>query len=632
MIPTNQYWLNNTQKSDPLANGLLWYYKFNNNGLKTFGSQDAVGYNITYDTDAEGTRANLNGSDRFYIESNSDFDLGSYDFTINFDFTPSNVTSRQFFLGNSNTIGSDYSITFVAEITAAGKILVTFLTASLTYIELTSTTTLSVGQKYIVCVTRETNTFKLYVNNLNEDTKLSGLALNSSNYKMAVGGLGEYIGIDPINLKFSAFRGWNRCLTSGELASLYNGGIGNKFNCVSSPLSSDLLQTQLIDTRATAYATFQSHNQKIVHNANGLFCTSLHSTSNPVTYTDQLWQLRQSTDNGRTWAILYSDRTYDQCPIIETDSNNNIYIATINSTATQTIFLKFDSSDYTTPSVTTNVNITLSSKMTMHIDEANNRLYYFISRGNLISLDLSLNVIINNLQILQTGATANCMYPSITIDNSGVLYFAWTTQKILGPILYYDIHWAKSSDGGSSWTKADGTSLTLPIVSDDGGPADMINTVGEIGTGIWLSSWSYVNERLHAVYWISGSKLKYVRINPSTGSIEYSNDIITVGTPPLGTAFFRNTTGTFANPTDLYIVAYDQSETMLTSFVSTDNGQTWTKYADRYKILKEYVYAAGGYREQVGNYCYGTFTTLNARSISYHENDGAYLTFFKLSI
>jgi len=77
-----------------------------------------------------------------------------------------------------------------------------------------------------------------------------------------------------------------------------------------------------IDTNCTYYATFQSHNQKVVQNANGIFMTYL------LDYTDVApwpgtWRLVRSTDGGTTFQVVYtSPLVGSKTACIETDEDN----------------------------------------------------------------------------------------------------------------------------------------------------------------------------------------------------------------------------------------------------------------------------------------------------------------------
>src|SRR5690348_16251826 len=56
------------------------------------------------------------------------------------------------------------------------------------------------------------------------------------------------------------------------------------------------IELTLIDDHAIGYGTFQSHNQKVVSNANGIFMTHLRQANKE--YTAQTWRLSRSGDGG----------------------------------------------------------------------------------------------------------------------------------------------------------------------------------------------------------------------------------------------------------------------------------------------------------------------------------------------
>lgn len=628
MIPNNQFWLNNGGALNPLNDGLLWYYKFNQNTLKSKGKQDGIGVNLTYLPDTTGYKGVFTGNSRMYIDDSSDFDLVSNPFTIEIDVEFTTINERRAIFGQNNTSGSDTTISISTEIQADNKIAVYFFYSNTLYFALTSVNTCSLGVKYIILIKRSGDDFILKINDVVEDTHTQAVAVNISFWKMAVGNTGEFVD-SSFGLKgyVSLFRGWNRWTTDAEDTELYNGGLGLKFNSIDT-VSTDLLQTQLINGNPVAYSTFQSTSQRTVVNDNGIFVIYTHSTTQPVAYHDQTWFLQRSTDNGRTFQTVYTGTAYDQNPILETDSLGNLYVANITSD-TSVQFLKFLYTDYTTPATTVNVTIPYSSKHCSGIDVANNRYYYFGSNLYSVIMDLDLAIIQGYTEIATGGVGGIPMYPSLTIDPEGNLYLAWVNT--IG-VSYNSINWCKSTDFGLNWTKADGTALVTPFVSDPSGPTDQITLVGENNIGTWLGSWAYVNGKLHAAFWYLGNAMKYVRINPATGAKEVPTNIVPFGINNADGAFFRDSSGTIGAPTPLYYYTSDGSSELVQCFKSVDNGATWTSYADRYAIIKGRLYSMCGYREQVDGMAYGVFTVATVRAITYTENDSGYTYFTKITL
>lgn len=69
------------------------------------------------------------------------------------------------------------------------------------------------------------------------------------------------------------------------------------------------IEMRCVDDEATCYGTFQSHNQKVLWTAQGLFMTHLRSRNQE--YTAQQWRLSHSEDGGATWHdYAQSQRTF----------------------------------------------------------------------------------------------------------------------------------------------------------------------------------------------------------------------------------------------------------------------------------------------------------------------------------
>ena len=62
------------------------------------------------------------------------------------------------------------------------------------------------------------------------------------------------------------------------------------------------VELSCVDDEAVGYATFQSHNQKVISNGHGIFIT--HIRTRNQAYTAQTWRLSRSTDGGRTFSFF----------------------------------------------------------------------------------------------------------------------------------------------------------------------------------------------------------------------------------------------------------------------------------------------------------------------------------------
>ena len=77
------------------------------------------------------------------------------------------------------------------------------------------------------------------------------------------------------------------------------------------------IELTLVDGHAIAFGTFQSHNQKIVSNDNGIFMTHVRQANKE--YTAQTWRLSRSTDGGKSFATVYEAINACSSPALETD-------------------------------------------------------------------------------------------------------------------------------------------------------------------------------------------------------------------------------------------------------------------------------------------------------------------------
>jgi hypothetical protein len=84
------------------------------------------------------------------------------------------------------------------------------------------------------------------------------------------------------------------------------------------------IEVVCVDEKATGYGTFQSHNQKVLSNARGIFMTHIRSRNEP--YTAQQWRLSRSSDGGRTFQTIYEATHATNPAVIETDDQANLYL------------------------------------------------------------------------------------------------------------------------------------------------------------------------------------------------------------------------------------------------------------------------------------------------------------------
>jgi hypothetical protein len=240
----------------------------------------------------------------------------------------------------------------------------------------------------------------------------------------------------------------------------------------------------LLDPKATQYATFQSHNQKLLQNGRGIFLSYLHSRNED--FTAQEWRLLRSVDFGEHFETVFEATSATNPPIIETDSHDNLYLARADFNDGNAYLYRFPAgASFETPQVSP-IPGAAAGKYCMFLDEPRGQLYFWAHNGvfAVVGLDGTLRHCAN---LFTRGQDAYLQYPHLFLDRDGVLHAAWTTSKD-GIYLYWDIHYMRSRDGGQSWERMDGQPLTPPIPADQAGPTDRISLDDEFEVHTWLSS------------------------------------------------------------------------------------------------------------------------------------------------
>jgi hypothetical protein len=382
-----------------------------------------------------------------------------------------------------------------------------------------------------------------------------------------------------------------------------------------------------ISTSSPLYGTFQSHNQKVVSNAYGIFMTYLDTEyvgAYGVNWGNlHLWKLLRSTDGGKTFSTVYTAKNYTKSPAIETDASGNIYVFAGDYSPAGTadlFFYKFLSSKNFQSPLVTQIPGAAAGKFSTFYDSTRNQLYYFNFNGggpDFYVFDTN-GKLLRSTQLVQNGPNGLLQYPLLSMNN-GQLFAAWTTSAppTYNPYLYWDIHFMVSNDGGVTWVKGNGTQLKTPVVADETGPTDRVSLSDEFDVHTWLSSMIYHNGALHFMY---EAQFNYPNWREHYVRYDLNKKAFDLNTYPVwkGEKFsIHNLDGFFAtNPSDatslLYAVSTDQfitSKNRITVLASDDNGQTWFDYA----VSKPFIqpYAIGGSRLAVsGGYITGSLTNL----------------------
>ena len=409
------------------------------------------------------------------------------------------------------------------------------------------------------------------------------------------------------------------------------------------------IEVTLVDPNAIAYAVFQAHNQKVVHNRHGIFITYIKKSN--ATYTAQHWRLAQSTDGGATFKIVYESTDPTNPPVLETDAEGNIYLACPNFENNNAYLYFFRAGRYNEAPRITTIPGGAAGKFAMMLDAPRQQLYHFAHNESFHVLALDGTVRIQH-RLFCEGKNGQIQYPSLALDADGTLYAAWTTQKH-GVYLYRSIHWMLSRDAGATWEKADGTKLTLPIIADDTGPADRITLDDEFDVHTWLSSFLSHGGKLHFVYWAQADRLshgkdmksgprageplrqRYVRLDPASGKIEVDIPWIFAGRVFANVSDGSLLASRLADPSaPLYLVSAIEDRSRLACLVSKDNRATWRDFALGATTYPTLTYCVGGARELTPDGCIiGTFAGISADAIEktyYGDNTGS-IYFYKIN-
>jgi hypothetical protein len=362
----------------------------------------------------------------------------------------------------------------------------------------------------------------------------------------------------------------------------------------------------------TNYATFQSHNQKVVENDYGIFLTYITS------FPSSAWHLVRSTDGGATFHTVYENMHVTNAPAMETDEAGNIYLIHSQNHdlfGSPALFYRFDAASGFGLAATSQIPGGSSGKFTTFFDRLRDQIYLFTfwdyPTHNFFALSRSGSVLYS-YALTSPGPNARIQYPHLRMDGYD-LYAAWTNQGIYSSSPdYRSIHFMRSGDGGHNWHTVGGSSLRLPVVADDTGPATMISLYDEIYVNTWLSSFHVDAAGIHFMYYAYPpvDREHYVRFSKSTGTC----DINLFPDWEAGDVSIASLDGFFASRPDgvLFAAAHDR-ENRIAIFLSDDGGRTWLDYAVSDPVEETYFpYSIGGCRRvtQSGRIM-GTFTKQN---------------------
>jgi hypothetical protein len=389
------------------------------------------------------------------------------------------------------------------------------------------------------------------------------------------------------------------------------------------------IELTLVDDHAVAFGTFQSHNQKVVSNENGIFMTHIRQANKE--YTAQTWRLSRSADGGKSFATVYEATNATSSPALEAGENGTIYAARPDFVDGHAYLYRFDSPDYRTPTIT-RIPGGSGGKYCLALDARRRLLYYLPNNHEFRVVDFD-GEIRQSMTLFQTGPHAKIEYPHLALAADGTLFVAWTTSAP-NRYLYWDIHAMRSPDGGATWQTLAGAALKPPIVADDTGPADRISADDEFEVHSWLSAFLAKDRKLHFVYWAKNTpqRQRYLRYDTATGQREIDREPLLAG-------------WSVAEPNDsaalvaerraargaLYCISTVNDRKRLACVVSADNGASWRDFALGADVFRHRVYSIGAARETARDgWIIGTFTDVDPKAELYTEADSGKVYFFRI--
>jgi hypothetical protein len=371
------------------------------------------------------------------------------------------------------------------------------------------------------------------------------------------------------------------------------------------------IRLTLVDEPVIHYATFQSHNQKVVEGGGLIFMSHLRTRNEE--YTDQSWRLSVSRDGGVSFTVLHEESSATNPPVLECDSLGNLYLFRVDFLSGDAFLDRWQASQiqpWLTRSadarqappepapdrITTRIPGGAAGKYAAAIDVPRAQLYFFSHNNSFHRLRLD-GSLIDSRNLIAPGPHAILQYPHLSLSPKGHLHLAWTTQKH-AQYLYWDIHHAFSEDGGQTfhgWLPDGGSQqLQLPIVADETGASLRITRDDEFESHTWLACGLATEDHWHALYLAQTTppRQHYLRYDLRTGQRQIDRYPEVAGQ----SISLRGLDGFFtADPKDpgkLFVLGNDGGH--LACLVSHDAGQTWHDHARSDQAFG--LYSIGGAR------------------------------------
>jgi hypothetical protein len=367
------------------------------------------------------------------------------------------------------------------------------------------------------------------------------------------------------------------------------------------------IRVTMVDEPVIHYATFQSHNQKVVDRGGMIFMTHLRTRNEA--YTDQVWRLSVSCDAGASFVTLVERSDATNPPVLECDAQGNLYLFRVDFVSGDAFLDRWQATSIRSwldhpvgnppPPETTRIPGGAAGKYSAMIDPKRDRLYFF-SHNNTFHRLRSDGTLIDTRVLLASGPNGLLQYPLLSLTPEGQLHLAWTTLKH-GEYMYRDIHHMISDDGGDSFyswlPEGNGgrIQLKLPIIADETGPTLRVTMDDEFDVHTWLACGLATSSHWHGFYQAQTQppRQHYVRYQLVTGKKQIDRFPKVAGERLSLSGLDGFLVHHPTDPNRLYLIGNDAGH--LACLVSEDAGETWRDYARSEQSFG--LYSVGGYRQ-----------------------------------
>lgn len=362
-----------------------------------------------------------------------------------------------------------------------------------------------------------------------------------------------------------------------------------------------------VDAPVIHYATFQSHNQKVVEAAGLIFMT--HVRSRNEAYTDQIWRLSVRRHGGADFLTIAELSGATNPPVLECDSSGNLYLFRVDFLSGDAFLDRWEANQLRSfvdqpeqprpVAKTTRIPGAAAGKYAAMIDPQRDRLYFFSHNNTFHRMKLD-GTLLDSRVLLAPGPNGLLQYPHLSLNPQGQLHLAWTTQKH-GQYMYRDIHHMFSDDGGDSfysWQPSGepvSVRMELPVIADETGPTLRITLDDEFEVHTWLACGLATTKHWHGFYQAQTQppRQHYVRYDLKTGQKQIDQFPRVHGTRLSLSGLDGFLTYHPSDPNRLYLIGNDSGH--LACLASDDAGQSWKDYARSEQSFG--LYSIGGYRQ-----------------------------------